>query len=71
MPDRPQYHLRFISVPWPSSSRYTIALVDYQFWYRNQLQLTEWCKINNSTQAGMTVEVPDEHTLTAFTLKWS
>jgi hypothetical protein len=67
MHDRP----RFISVQWPHSGHYTIILSDYQFWYIEQLELTKWCQLHNSTQDGMTVTVPDEHTLTAFTLKWS
>jgi len=50
---------------------FIVMLSDIGFWVNNYDALSEWCNQCNSKVMGMTVELPDEKTLTAFTLRWS
>lgn len=48
-----------------------IVLTDINFWAENLEDLINWCKNNQCENKGMTVEVPDQKTLTMFVLRWS
>lgn len=48
-----------------------IVLTDINFWAENIDNLVDWCAVNNCKPQGMTVSVPNEKTLTLFTLRWS
>ncbi len=50
---------------------FIIMLADLGFWTQNYDALKEWCERYNGKLLGMTVELPDEHTLTAFALRWT
>jgi len=49
----------------------TIVLVDVLYWAKHYDQLIEWCDLNDCEPVGMTVDVHDTATLTAFALRWS
>ena len=46
-------------------------LSDIGYWNQNYEDLREWCLQNNCMVQGMTVNIPDAHTLTLFTLRWA
>ena len=48
-----------------------IILTDIGFWAEHEAELETWCKQHGASAFGMTVTLPDQKTLTAFTLKWS
>jgi len=50
---------------------FILMLSDIGFWNTNYDALKQWCELNNSKVLGMTVELPDAQTLTAFALRWS
>lgn len=50
---------------------FIVMLGDLDFWIQHYDALKEWCDQYNSKLQGMTVELPDEHTLTAFALRWT
>ena len=50
---------------------FIVMLSNIGFWVENYDVLTEWCVQQNSKVMGMTVELPDAKTLTAFALRWS
>ena len=47
-----------------------IVLTDIGFWAENTDSLIEWCKLHACEMRGMTVDIPDDHTLTLFCLRW-
>jgi hypothetical protein len=48
-----------------------IMLSDLEYWSDNYEQLHTWCQEYSSEVVGMTVNIPDDRTLTAFCLRWS
>lgn len=48
-----------------------IMLGDIGYWMENYEALQQWCQTNGGEVVGMTVNIPDEPTLTAFCLRWS
>lgn len=48
-----------------------IILTDIGFWAEHEEELKTWCELYGASAMGMTVTLPDQKTLTAFTLKWS
>lgn len=50
---------------------FIIILADIEFWNINYDTLQDWCKQHNGKVQGMTAELPDVQTLTAFALRWS
>ena len=48
-----------------------IVLTDFTFWTNNYTELGDWCGAHQCRLSGMTVDIPDEKTLTLFCLKWS
>jgi len=48
-----------------------VMLSDIAFWNINYDSLHEWCRQNHSEVQGMTVNIPDDVTLTAFCLRWA
>jgi hypothetical protein len=50
---------------------FIVMLSDIRFWTKNYDALDVWCSQHNSKVMGMTVELPDEKTLTVFALRWS
>ena len=47
-----------------------IVLTNIEYWNDHYEELTEWCENHNAEIRGMTVTC-DDHTLTAFALRWS
>lgn len=55
-----------------SLDRYCIILMgDIGYWTDNYEDLQEWCENNGASVEGMTINIPDDKTLTAFCLRWS
>ena len=50
---------------------FIIMLSNLGFWVEHYDALGEWCDRHHSKVMGMTVEIPDELTLTAFALRWT
>ena len=50
---------------------FIVMLADLGFWVNQYDALKEWCEQNNCKFMGMTVELPNSATLTAFALRWS
>lgn len=50
---------------------FIVMLSDMGYWFDNIDQLKIWCGQHDSKLMGMTVELPDAKTLTAFALRWS
>jgi len=50
---------------------FIVMLADIGFWSDNYDALKQWCEQCNSKVMGMTVEIPNAETVTAFALKWS
>jgi hypothetical protein len=48
-----------------------VVLSSIDFWTDNYEDLIAWCANNNADVQGMTVNIHDEKTLTAFCLRWS
>ena len=48
-----------------------IILSDFGFWADNTDALQKWCEEHGGSVEGMTVNIPDDRTLTAFCLRWS
>jgi hypothetical protein len=50
---------------------FILMLADIEFWSSHYEALLDWCDQYNGKVLGMTVELPDAQTLTAFALRWS
>jgi hypothetical protein len=48
-----------------------ILLTDISFWAEHLEELDQWCSDHLCTVKGMTVEIPNDATLTLFALRWS
>ncbi len=48
-----------------------VMLSSIDFWSAHYEDLISWCSNNNADVQGMTVNIRDEKTLTAFCLRWS
>ena len=53
------------------SDQNLIVLTDIGYWAENYELLEQWCDEHGCHAQGMTVEIPDEPTLTLFCLRWS
>ena len=51
--------------------KHMIVLTDVAFWAEHADQLKVWCKQYGCRPEGVTVCIPDDATLTLFTLRWS
>lgn len=47
-----------------------LVLTDAAYWIDHYHELEEWCHEHQGQAVGKTVELPDEATLTLFTLRW-
>lgn len=55
-----------------SLNQHTIVMLgDINFWAHYYDELQRWCWSHGAEVVGMTVNIPDEKTLTAFCLRWS
>lgn len=50
---------------------FIVMLSDIGFWVANYDGLQDWCEQHNCQVMGMTVELFDAKTLTAFALRWA
>ena len=50
---------------------FIVMLSDIGFWVTHYGALKDWCEQQNCQVMGMTVEIFDAKTLTAFALRWS
>ena len=50
---------------------FIVMLSDIGFWVEHYDALKVWCDQHNCKPMGMTVELPDSETLTAFALRWA
>lgn len=50
--------------------KHVIVLTDIAFWAQEVDNLVPWCQENGCKNQGMTVEIPDDCTLTLFCLRW-
>lgn len=54
-----------------NDSQYVVVLTDFKYWISVSDELLLWCEKNNCTKQYVTVNIPDEKTLTLFYLRWS
>ena len=47
-----------------------IVMSDFRYWSEHADDMLVWCNENGCQIRGMTVEVPDDQTLTLFCLRW-
>ena len=47
-----------------------IVMTDFMFWHDNFDELLVWCNDHECTVKGMTIDIPDDATLTLFCLRW-
>lgn len=50
---------------------FIVMLADIGFWIDHIDALESWCEQHNCKSVGMTVEIFDAKTLTAFALRWT
>ena len=50
---------------------FIVMLSDIGFWNNNYEALKDWCEHHRGKVMGMTVEIYDAPTLTAFALRWT
>jgi len=50
---------------------HVVILSDFQYWTEHYDDLKDWCKQHGGEVEGMGVTLPDAHTVTLFTLRWS
>lgn len=50
---------------------FIVMLADIGFWVENYDALQDWCEHQRGKVMGMTVEIYDAKTMTAFALRWS
>lgn len=50
--------------------KHMVVLTDIPFWAREVDNLVPWCIEHGCNTQGMTVEIPDDETLTLFCLRW-
>lgn len=65
---------RFVVAPHyllENSAEHVVILSDFQYWSDHYDKLHEWCKQHGGAVEGMGVTLPDAHTVTLFTLRWS
>lgn len=48
-----------------------VILSDFGYWNDHYDELEQWCKNHGGVIKGMGLTLPDAHTLTLFTLRWS
>lgn len=48
-----------------------VVLTNIIYWHDNYTELWRWCEKHNCKVQGMTIEMPDEQTMTLFVLRWS
>lgn len=53
-----------------SQGQMLVILTQIQFWAEYEKDLDQWCVENHAERQGMTVLLPDEKTLTLFSLRW-
>jgi hypothetical protein len=54
-----------------SNFDHLILLSDIAYWNSRYEDLVAWCRDNRSEVLGMTVNIPDDDTLTLFILQWA
>jgi hypothetical protein len=48
-----------------------VILADFKYWNDHYNELEQWCEQHGGKIEGMGLTLPDAHTLTLFTLRWS
>jgi hypothetical protein len=51
--------------------QHVVILSDLTYWTEHYDELKAWCNQHGGEVAGMGVTLPDAHTVTLFTLRWS
>lgn len=69
---------RFIIAPgyltdgiFSDDEEHLVILSDFNYWVDHSSELSAWCKQHNCRLEGMTVIIPNNQTLTLFSLRWS
>lgn len=50
---------------------HVVILSDFTYWNDHYDELIQWCEQHGGVIKGMGLTLPDSHTLTLFTLRWS
>lgn len=50
---------------------HVVILSDFHYWNDHYDDLVSWCNEHGGEISGMGVTLPNAHTLTLFTLRWS
>ena len=50
---------------------HVVILSDIAYWNDHYNELEQWCEQHGAEISGMGLTLPDAHTLTLFTLRWS
>ena len=61
---------RFVIGPTEGNS-HIVIFTDIGYWIDHLDEMIAWCKNNNCQQTGMTIDIPNNETLTLFCLKWA
>lgn len=56
---------------WGMDTDWIVVLSDISFWAERMWELNAWCEQYGCNSRGMTVEIPTDHLLTLFQLRWS
>ena len=62
---------RFVIAPQEITNQITAVLCDIEYWYDHHDKLEDWCLEHSCTMKGMTVDIPNDRTLTMWMLRWS
>ena len=62
---------KFIVVKNIEQYKNLVVLTNISHWHQNYDELWVWCEKHNCKVQGMTIEMPDEQTMTLFVLRWS
>jgi len=49
----------------------TVVLCDIEYWNTHYEELKDWCDEHSCETQGMTVDIPNDHVLTMWMLRWS
>ncbi len=65
---------RFVVAPHfllENPGEHVVILSDFNYWNDHYNELLTWCEQHGAKIQGMGLTLPDAHTLTLFTLRWS
>lgn len=62
---------RFVIAPQEIMGKTIAVLCDIEYWNTHYEELKDWCDEHCCETQGMTVDIPNDHALTMWMLRWS